>query len=97
MPDGQSSRGLPVSPPERLGLPEGNAPDVRVDGNTTSARTNRCSKRRHQAYDPEVRTNRERAPAHVQAVVWIGLAILLVTVAAFVWLFVLGHGFTFPF
>jgi hypothetical protein len=44
-----------------------------------------------------VRRNWERPPVHVQAVVWIGLAILLVTVTAIVWLFVLGHGFTFPF
>ena len=31
----------------------------------------------------------------MQAVVWVGLVILVVTVAAFVWLFMLGHGFAF--
>jgi len=29
--------------------------------------------------------------------VWVGLVILLATIGAFVWLFVLGHGFRFSF
>ena len=41
--------------------------------------------------------NRERPSIEVQVIVWVGLAILLATVGAFVWFFVLGHGFTFPY
>ena len=41
--------------------------------------------------------NREKPPIEVQVIVWVGLAILLAAVGAFVWLFVLGHGFNFPF
>lgn len=35
----------------------------------------------------------ERPPTAVQVIVWVGLAILLGVTGAFVWLFVLGHGF----
>lgn len=35
------------------------------------------------------------AAVEVQVIVWVGLAILLAAVGAFVWLFVLGHGFDF--
>ena len=41
--------------------------------------------------------NREKPSMAVQVMVWVGLAILLAAVGAFVWLFVLGHGFDFPF
>ena len=41
--------------------------------------------------------NREKPPIEVQVIVWVGLAILLAAVGAFVWLFVLGHGFNFSF
>jgi hypothetical protein len=41
--------------------------------------------------------NRERPPIEVQVVVWAGLAILAGAVGAFVWLFVLGHGFDVSF
>lgn len=41
--------------------------------------------------------NREKPSIEVQVIVWVGLAILLAAVGAFVWLFVLGHGFDFPF
>lgn len=44
-----------------------------------------------------VTINREKPPFEVQVIVWVGLAILLVAVGAFVWLFVLGHGFKFSF
>jgi hypothetical protein len=40
-------------------------------------------------------THRDWPSAAVQAVVWAGLLILVFTVAAFVWLFVLGNGFSF--
>ena len=39
-------------------------------------------------------TVRHVHPEH--AIVWVGLAILL-AVGAFAWLFVLGHGFNYPF
>ena len=42
-------------------------------------------------------TNREKPPVEIQVIVWVGLAILSAAVGAFVWLFVLGHGFTFSF
>ncbi len=35
--------------------------------------------------------NRERPPIEVQVIVWVGLAILLAAVGAFVWLFVLAR------
>lgn len=41
--------------------------------------------------------NREKPSIEVQVIVWVGLAILLAAVGTFVWLFVLGHGFDFPF
>lgn len=41
--------------------------------------------------------NREKPPIVVQVIVWVGLAILLPGVGAFVWLFMLGHGFNFSF
>lgn len=41
--------------------------------------------------------NREKPPIEVKVIVWVGLAILLTAVGAFVWLFVLGHGFDFPY
>jgi hypothetical protein len=41
--------------------------------------------------------NREKPSIEVQVIVWVGLAILAAAVGAFVWLFVLGHGFVFPF
>jgi len=42
-------------------------------------------------------TSREKPPIEVQVIVWVGLAILLTAVGAFIWLFVLRHGFDFPF
>ena len=42
-------------------------------------------------------SNREKPPIEGQVIVWVGLAILLAAVGAFVWLFMLGHGFNFPF
>lgn len=45
------------------------------------------------AGSPMVATSREKPSAAVQVIVWVGLAILLATAAAFVWLLVLGHGF----
>lgn len=41
--------------------------------------------------------NREKPSIEVQVIVWVGLAILSAAVGTFVWLFVLGHGFDFPF
>lgn len=41
--------------------------------------------------------NRKMPPVEVQVIVWVGLAILLAAVGAFVWLFMLGHGFNFSF
>lgn len=41
--------------------------------------------------------NLEKPPIEVQVIVWVGPAILLAAVGAFVWLFMLGHGFNFPF
>ena len=41
--------------------------------------------------------NREKPSIEVQVIVWVGLAILSAAVGAFVWLFLLGHGFDFPF
>lgn len=41
--------------------------------------------------------NREKPPLEVHVIVWVGLAILLAAVGAFVWPFVLGHGFKFSF
>ena len=41
--------------------------------------------------------HREKPPVGVQVIVWVGLAILLAAVGAFVWLFVLGHGLNFSF
>lgn len=35
----------------------------------------------------------EKPPTAVRVIVWVGLAILLGVTGAFVWLFVLGHGF----
>lgn len=40
-----------------------------------------------------VTTSREKPPPAVQVIVWVGLAILFAVTGAFVWLFVLGHGF----
>jgi len=38
-------------------------------------------------------TTREKPPTAAQVIVWVGLAILFAVTGAFVWLFVLGHGF----
>lgn len=40
-----------------------------------------------------VTTPREKPPIVVQVIVWVGLAILFGVTGAFVWLFLLGHGF----
>ncbi len=42
-------------------------------------------------------TGREPPDPAVRVVVYVGLVVLVVTVAAFLWLFVVGHGFEFPY
>jgi hypothetical protein len=66
-----------------------------ADGHATRARRALVSEPVDGGAIRAMRTEWERPSAAVQAVVWLGLVILVFTVAAFVWLFVLGNGFSF--
>jgi hypothetical protein len=65
------------------------------DGDATGARRALLSELVDDGATSAMEIERERASTAVRTVVWVGLVILVFTVAAFVWLFVLGHGFSF--
>lgn len=49
------------------------------------------------SYDQVVSQGRARPLVGARVFVWVALAVLIAVVVAFVWLFVLGHGFDFRF